>query len=195
MIPFLKGFTSIQAFNQEFLKDDGGTKGMFYVKMADGTWGEQIAEFAVGGQKMNVLVSTQEQNLGFNGFHCNVCHTTNVYDDQEKDSKKKKDDQADELTIYHHYNNGSERISYGVIGNIYEDSIDMTSNKTDAQVKSMVADLEFMSLKASTPPFKPNDFQLDIDGWVGLKSTREPEKSGKEELNFLDQLVSKKLIP
>jgi hypothetical protein len=72
----------MQALNEVAVKDDEPTdKGMFYVKMADGIWGEQIAEFSAGGQKLNVLVSTQEQNLGFNGFHCTVCNTTNVYDD------------------------------------------------------------------------------------------------------------------
>ena len=38
----------------------------------------------------------------------------------------------------------------------------------------MVADLEFMSIKASEPKFNPNENQLNIDGWVGLKSTRQP---------------------
>ena len=71
MIPFLKGFTSAQTLNQALLKDDepANTK-QFYVRIDDGTWGEQIAEFAIGDQKFNALVSTQEQNLGFNGWGC-----------------------------------------------------------------------------------------------------------------------------
>jgi hypothetical protein len=41
----------------------------------------------------------------------------------------------------------------------------------------MVADLEFMSIRSSDPMFKPNENQLNIDGWVGLKSTRQPDVS------------------
>lgn len=130
----------------------------------------------MGGQKLNLLVSTQEQNLGVNGFGCQglACNTTNFYDNREKESKLKHESVADNVTIYQHKDDNSQNIDYQFVGNIYKDSIDLTSNKSSDQSKSMVADLEFMSIEASTPPFKPNMNQLNIDGWVGLKSTRQP---------------------
>jgi len=41
MIPFIKGFTGMQSLNQAALKDNEPTNlKKFYVKMADGVWGE-----------------------------------------------------------------------------------------------------------------------------------------------------------
>ena len=46
MIPFLKGFSWLKALNEHEMTDGlAANKGMFYVKMNDGVWGEQIAEF------------------------------------------------------------------------------------------------------------------------------------------------------
>jgi len=80
-----------------------------------------------------LLVSTQEQNLGFNGFSCQGmgCNTTSFYDDREKKSSLKHEDVNDNVTIYHHDDAGSQNIDYQFIGNIYSDSIDLTSNKTN----------------------------------------------------------------
>jgi len=39
----------LQALDSGALKEDGGdTKGQFYIRIDDGVWGEQIAEFAIG---------------------------------------------------------------------------------------------------------------------------------------------------
>ena len=69
---------------------------MFYMRLTDGIWGEQIAELNVlgqkkdgqvqRGQKLNVLVSTQEQNLGFIGNECSECDTHNSYNTHDKES-------------------------------------------------------------------------------------------------------------
>lgn len=46
-------------------------------------------------------------------------------------------------------------IFYTFMGNIYEETIDLTSKKTDDDVKSALVDLNFMSIEASNPHFKP----------------------------------------
>ena len=63
----------------------------------------------------------------------------------------------------------------------------MTSNKTSNEEKSVVADLEFMAVKSSSPSFDPNSNELYIDGWVGLKSHNQPNETFPA--NFMDQLM------
>jgi len=45
-----------------------------------GSWGEQYTSFVVGGQEMNLLVTTQQELLGVNGALCETCNTQNKYD-------------------------------------------------------------------------------------------------------------------
>ena len=41
------------------------------------------------------------------------------------------------------------------MGNIFEETFDLTSKKTDKDVKSALVDLNFMSIDDSSPHFKP----------------------------------------
>lgn len=61
------------------------------------------------------------------------------------------------------------------------------------QVASEYADLNFLSITAANPRFKPVLHEQDFDGWVGLKSKKQPETEDVP-LNFLDQLVAQGLI-
>jgi hypothetical protein len=61
----------------------------------------------------------------------------------------------DTINIYKHNDGGSGNLKYQIVGDIYEERFDLTSKKTDMQVASEYADLNFMSITAANPHFKP----------------------------------------